>query len=167
MKVLIVSDNHGHPELLTDLAAKYQHYVDHMIHCGDSEMASSNPLWEIMTTVRGNTDFGPFKAVEVIATAKGKIAVTHGHLFGLHFGLEELVNLAKDKQAKVVCYGHTHVMANTVKDGIRLINPGSIRKPRGRYPFPSYAILDWQDNDEMQVTFYNNKHEEISSSEIY
>lgn len=165
MRVLIVSDNHGHPHLLYDLVEKYHDTVDHMIHCGDSELAKDDLIWGVMTTVRGNKDDEPFKDVEIVTTEQGNIMVTHGHLFGVSYGYDKIVQLAQENDAQIVCYGHTHVMNNTVLDGVRLINPGSIRLPKGTYPFPSYAILNWQD-EEMQVTFYNDEHEEISPNDV-
>lgn len=165
MKVLIVSDNHGQPNLLYDLVERYHDTVDHMIHCGDSELAKDDLLWGVMTTVRGNADCEPFKDVEIVATEQGNIVVTHGHLFDVATGHAKLVELAKAHAARVVCYGHTHVMSNTVLEGVRLINPGSIRLPKGKYLFPSYAILDWQ-GEEMQVTFYNNEHEAIRPDQV-
>lgn len=162
MQVLIVSDNHGDVGVLNKLVEKYQAQVDYMVHCGDSEMTSDDLMWGTMTTVRGNTDTSGFKDIEIISTEQGNIVVAHGHLHQVKQTLDQLVDLAKQNKAEVICYGHTHVMDNTIQEGILVINPGSISLPRGRYPLPTYAILEWH-GGEKKVTFYNINHEAITT----
>lgn len=38
MKYLIVSDNHGDRNILVEIVNRYVDRVDHMFHCGDSEL---------------------------------------------------------------------------------------------------------------------------------
>lgn len=161
MKVLITSDNHGDHEALVDLVVKAGDDIDYFIHCGDSELSEEDTIWGIFHTVRGNTDYGSFSDAISVNTPEGKIVVTHGHLYQVKQNLDQLIDLAKANEADVVMYGHTHIMDDQEIDGIKVINPGSIRIPKGKYPYPSFAILDWKGNDK-QVTFYNQDWEVIT-----
>lgn len=161
MKILITSDNHGDHEALIDLVLRAGDDVDVFIHCGDSELSEDDTIWGIFHTVRGNTDYANFKDTILLNTPEGKIVVTHGHLFGAKRNADQLVALAKENKADVVMYGHTHVMDDREIDGIKVINPGSIRLPKGEYPYPSFAILDWKDGQK-DVTFYNKDWEVIT-----
>lgn len=49
----------------------------------------------------------------------------------------------------IALYGHTHVMADEVVSGIRLINPGSPSCPRGQNPC-SYGIMYLSDNGDVK-----------------
>lgn len=161
MKILITSDNHGDHEALVNLVLKAGDDIDLFIHCGDSELSEDDTIWGIFHTVRGNTDHGNYKDAISLNTPEGKVVVTHGHLYGVKQNLKKLVALAKENQADVIMYGHTHVMDDQEIDGIKIINPGSIRIPKGNYPYPSFAILDWQ-GDKKEVTFYNADWEIIT-----
>lgn len=158
MKTLIASDNHGDGEILIELAVKYQDEVDHFIHCGDSELKPTDTIWHIFSTVKGNMDFYPYDMEKVIATEAGPIVVVHGHLHNVKATDQTLVALAKAHQAQVVCYGHTHVMDHHETAGVHIVNPGSVRLPRGTYPYPTYAILEIID-EAVSVKFYNRDHQ--------
>lgn len=57
IKILAVSDSHGNKDILNELALRYSNQVDHFVHCGDSELSSSDLIWGIMSTVMGNCDY--------------------------------------------------------------------------------------------------------------
>ncbi|OYQ65250.1 YfcE family phosphodiesterase [Aerococcus sp. 1KP-2016] len=160
MKILITSDNHGDHEALLDLVVQSDDDIDVFIHCGDSELAEDDNVWGIFHTVQGNMDYGHFKDAISLSTPEGKIVVTHGHLNNVNRSLDNLVDLAKANDADIVMYGHTHVMDDRDIDGVKVINPGSISQPRGKYPYPSFAILDWE-GGKKEVTFYNKQWEVI------
>ncbi|MCZ0717040.1 metallophosphoesterase [Aerococcus kribbianus] len=155
MQILILSDSHGDSQILTDLVSRYSDQVDYYIHCGDSELSDQDTIWNLYTTVQGNMDFYPFATEAVLDTDQGKIVIVHGHLHQVKQGDQTLVSLAKEKQADIVCYGHTHVMDCHETEGVLIINPGSIRLPRGEYPKPSYAILTIDKAGNKSVAFYN------------
>ena len=74
--------------------------------------------------------------------------------------------LAKENDARIVFYGHTHIAKVDQKDGIYFINPGSIAQPRGPLREGSYAIYEKNGKDEY-ITFYDwnhNKIEDLSQS---
>ncbi|OYW69044.1 MAG: YfcE family phosphodiesterase [Aerococcus viridans] len=161
MKILIASDNHGDHEALLNLIVQSDDDIDVFIHCGDSELAEDDTIWGIFHTVQGNMDYAHFKDAISLATPEGKIVVTHGHLYDANRSVDKLVDLAKANDAEVVLYGHTHKIDEQDIDGVKVINPGSISQPRGKYPYPSFAILDWT-NGQKEVTFYNKDWEVIN-----
>jgi len=96
--------------------------------------------------VSGNCDFGefeyPYTNIEIINDVK--IIYTHGHKFGVKYGLYELLSYAKSVGAGLVLYGHTHIADEKYIDGIHIVNPGSVTL--GRSGGNSYAIVDITDS---------------------
>lgn len=77
----------------------------------------------------------------VSLTAAGtNIFVTHGHSFGVYYGLDDLSTAASQNKNSLCFYGHTHIAARTEINGVTLINPGSCALPRRGLP-PSFAII--------------------------
>lgn len=164
MKILIVSDNHGDREILSDLVREYQDKVDLMIHCGDSEMSPDDELFSVLKTVRGNNDFQPgFQEQQLLEINGERILVTHGHLQNVNGGLTKLSLLAQQEQASLVFYGHTHQLNTVYDQSILYLNPGSISLPRGQYAGigGTFAIVA-VDASEIEVQYYNRGHQPIS-----
>jgi hypothetical protein len=79
--------------------------------------------------VLGNCDFADAPK-ELVFTAGGKrIFLTHGHLYNVKNDLEYSCILERAKELGCNCavFGHTHQGLCNIKDGITLLNPGSIR----------------------------------------
>lgn len=141
-KVLIVSDSHGSAELLEGIENLHGNEADLMIHCGDSELAEDDAVMKNFKSVKGNCDFyGDFPDDAVHVVNGEKIFVTHGHLYSVKSTLVNLYYKAKELQANIVCFGHSHNLGAEMLDGILFINPGSIRLPRGRQE-RTYVILE-------------------------
>ena len=152
-RVLIVSDSHGLSRELMEI--KTRHQVDYHIHCGDSELEYHSEPLQGYYKVRGNCDFDRnFPEEEIIQLDGMKFLVVHGHLHGVKFGHGTLIARAKEVDADVVCYGHTHIALATKEDNHLIINPGSIVYPRGSFPEKTYAILEWEKRDELRVNFF-------------
>ena len=68
------------------------------------------------------------------------IVINHGHLLRD----EKKIELAKDLKARIFISGHTHVPVLEEKDGVILLNPGSIARPRFPMPTPdpTCAIIE-------------------------
>ena len=62
------------------------------------------------------------------------IYATHGHVYHEN-------NLPPMKQGDVLLHGHTHVLRAEKKDGILILNPGSVSIPKNGNP-PTYAVLE-------------------------
>ena len=162
MKYLVVSDNHGNRDVLVDLVHEWEDKVDAMFHCGDSELKDNDILWQNYVVVKGNCDYSNvYQNETVINNQDNIIYMTHGHLFNVNMGLTYLSLAAKEKNATVCFYGHTHKLAAEMVDGILYLNPGSISQPRGTYShLKTYALVE-TDNNNLKVCFYTADHKEV------
>lgn len=141
-KILIVSDSHGITKELEELKARHRNEVELMIHCGDSELTADERYMEGFAAVRGNCDFDARYPLESIEDLDGlKIYVTHGHKYSVKTSLMRLHYRAREVNANIVCFGHSHILGAEMIAGILFINPGSILLPRDR-PEKTYVILD-------------------------
>jgi putative phosphoesterase len=144
MKVILVSDSHGDRACLEWLRRKYPE-ADAFVHCGDLQIPADEA--KDFLCVRGNTDYDPaypWKRVEEFAGHK--VLVCHGHAYIDPFDPADplgLVNAAKRAGCEAVFFGHTHVTCDIEYAGVRLLNPGSIRRPKDfRFPYPTYMVLE-------------------------
>ena len=55
--IIVMSDSHGERDIVVDIKNRYQGKVDAIFHNGDSELESSDPVWEGIHVVRGNCDY--------------------------------------------------------------------------------------------------------------
>ena len=162
MRLLLVSDNHGNSQILDELAAKYADKVDAFVHCGDSELSSQELIWEIMDSVRGNTDYDSgFKNMQIKRDVDHPYLTVHGHQHYVNNTLSYLEKLAADENVEFVFYGHTHIMRFDYINGCYFINPGSIQSPRGALREQTYCILD-VDEERLSISVYNDSHEPLT-----
>ncbi|OJG46513.1 MJ0936 family phosphodiesterase [Enterococcus hermanniensis] len=140
---------------------RYVGMVDHMFHCGDSELKANDELWEHFTVVTGNCDYDPeYKKEQVVTIGKDVIYMTHGHLSNVRFGLTMLSVQAQEAGANIALFGHIHQAVAEMDKHILFVNPGSISQPRGPIQIPSYAIIE-SDEEGYQVAYYNRAHQPI------
>ncbi|WP_461203461.1 metallophosphoesterase [Enterococcus sp. N342-3-1-2] len=143
MKYLVVSDNHGDRQILVDLLDAYKDQVDLFLHCGDSELPDSDPLWDTYQVVCGNCDYGAqYPNQRTVETAVDRIYMTHGHLADVRFGITKLGLQAQQADAAIVLFGHTHQIACEKVGGRLFLNPGSISQPRGPINVKSFGIIE-------------------------
>lgn len=141
-KILIVSDSHGITKDLEELKERHRNEVDFMIHCGDSELPSDERYMDGFAAVRGNCDFDARYPLDRLEVVDGlKIYVTHGHKYSVKSSIMRLHYRAREVDANVVCFGHSHILGAEMIAGILFINPGSILLPRERRE-KTYVILD-------------------------
>jgi putative phosphoesterase len=141
-KILVVSDSHGLTKELGALKERHREDVDLMIHCGDSQLMADDKEMAGFVAVRGNCDFDsryPLDRLEEIAGKK--VYVTHGHKYSVKTTLMKLHYRAREVQADIVCFGHSHILGAEMIDGVLFLNPGSILLPRERRE-KTYVILD-------------------------
>lgn len=72
--------------------------------------------------------------------ANKNILLTHGNEFGVYYSTEPLTNFAKQNNADIAIFGHTHCPTEMLQQ-IYLLNPGSISLPRNMSK-PCFAILN-------------------------
>jgi len=92
--------------------------------------------------VAGNCDFASFAPGMGVTEVSGeKIIYLHGHSHGVKAGTGGIVRLAKESNASIVLFGHTHQRYYSYIDGIHVLNPGSASQPRDGNK-PSYSYID-------------------------
>lgn len=138
MRLIVVSDSHGSREPIERLYRQYPN--DGVIHLGDHisdaqwmrERTQGHPVY----AVKGNCD--PFEEgqEELILELDGKkILICHGHRYGVKSGLGQLLAAAKAKGVDGVFFGHTHQPLMERREGLLVLNPGSLK-------MGDYAIIE-------------------------
>lgn len=79
-------------------------------------------------------------ASQILTVAGKKIFICHGHHEGITFNLLPLALKAQENQCSCAVFGHSHLQYYSHENDLKLINPGSISRPRGNMP-AGFAIL--------------------------
>lgn len=144
MKVLVVSDTHGKSQRLDEVISRERPF-DAFIHCGDVEgqedylqAALECPVY----IVAGNNDFFSDLDRELEVELNGvRMMVTHGHNYGVSLDLSGLMEEVASRAIPLALFGHTHRPVICERNGVTVINPGSLSYPRQEGRKPSYAVL--------------------------
>lgn len=161
MKLFFIADIHGSALYLEKALEKYdEEKADYLVILGDELYhGARNPLPERyepksvaamlngragkIIAVRGNCDSEvdamvlhyPLMSDYSVAFWEGRrLFLTHGHIFAP----DSLPPLAR---GDVFLYGHTHVPVAYEKDGVFIINPGSVTFPKKNAP-RTYGVLE-------------------------
>ncbi|MCI8510978.1 MAG: metallophosphoesterase [Lachnospiraceae bacterium] len=149
MKILIVSDTHRRDANLREVISRTAPF-DMLIHLGDSEGSETyfrewvnNDLC-VIHVIQGNNDFFSFTDREKeFSIGKYRAFLTHGHLYGATLGTEGLKEEARSRGVDIVMFGHTHKpYLEYCKDGLVVLNPGSLSFPRQDGRKPSYMLME-------------------------
>lgn len=163
MKCLVVSDSHGDRDIVVRLLETYRNQVDAIFHCGDSELSDDDPLLKDMYIVQGNMDFDTHMPIEVQTTVDDvTVYMTHGHVFGVNMGLDHLLANATAAHARLAFFGHTHQLGVERREGVLVLNPGSITFPRGEFARigGTYAIVTTS-STAIDVQYYNRRMQAV------
>lgn len=156
VRLLVISDSHGSRDILMSILRKFGQGVDAMCFCGDGMpdllgmlmLGYNNPDFSqfippIVFFVRGNGDNSTYTLladtrmtvyvpVDLEFTAAGKrIFMTHGHRYDVYYGTKDLCAAAREKNASIVFFGHTHISNLQYQNQLTTLNPGSCSHPRG------------------------------------
>ncbi len=133
MKIGVLSDTHVR-QLDAELARQLDQafaQADMVIHCGDlTSLQVLNGLsCPQVVAVAGNMDdatVGQMLPTKRVIRLEGHdIGIIHG--YGPPQGLEERIR-NEFEQVDAIVYGHSHIPANHVKNGVLYFNPGSVSK---------------------------------------
>lgn len=129
MRILVVSDTHGDLNTLIR-AVNSQPTAEIIVHCGDGEeqvqFLKDNYKDKMIVGVRGNCDWNSLlPATETVNVCGKKIFVTHGHLYNAKLGLYRIMSAAREQNADILLFGHTHQAMCYYDDGLYMLNPGS------------------------------------------
>lgn len=158
MKILIVSDTHGQEKNLEEVLEK-ESPIDALIHLGDLEGGEDFINTHVSCPaylVSGNNDFFcSLPREREITLGNSQVLLTHGHYYYVSLGVEELRRQAASRDYQVVMFGHTHKPYLETKDGVTILNPGSLSYPRQEGRRPSYMIMEI---DEKGEAHYSQKY---------
>lgn len=134
MRVLVVSDVHGDFRGLCQ-AIEQQPTARTVFFLGDGlrQAEDAAELYPDRTfyMVPGNCDFGCDAIPIRQETVGGKrFYFTHGHRHDVKYTLYRLELAAREAEADIVLFGHTHNPYEEYVDGLYLFNPGSLRYGR-------------------------------------
>ena len=134
MRVLVVSDVHGDLRGLCE-AIEQQPTAKAVIFLGDglrqAEDAADRYPDRDFYLVPGNCDFGSDAIPIRQETFGGKrFYFTHGHRHDVKYTLYRLEMAAREAEADIALFGHTHQAYEEYVDGLYLFNPGSLRYDR-------------------------------------
>lgn len=153
MKIGVLGDSHNHLDVLDQISEELSK-LDLLLHTGD--MCNDGEYLETVTgvkviSVRGNCDpvYSSCKKEEILNLGGYKILLTHGHRYGVKTGNQRIFYRAKELDADIAIFGHSHIPVSNEEEGLLLLNPGSVALPRGLSK-RSYMILTLSDFIEVE-----------------
>ena len=179
-RILVLSDSHGDSKIVQSIIERFGSSCDAMCFCGDGifdlvemlEIAFSDKdfcqkIPPVLYFVRGNGDNSTstiftdqriqisVPEFQEFSVAGKKIFLTHGHRYGVYYGIRELRSEALTRGCNVVFYGHTHVpnvqkthvTRNGKKESLEILNPGSCAQALGGMP-NTFALIDLNSSEE-------------------
>ncbi len=137
MRFAVLSDTHGDLSRMF-AAADYIRALkpDALIHlgdfCSDAE-AMAKELRLELHAVAGNCDAGrtTYPVVDVLEAEGARILLCHGHTYDVGETPQRLIWAAQERECTAALFGHTHRQFLEKEDGVLLMNPGSLCRPRG------------------------------------
>jgi len=146
MRMLAISDTHGYEHLIPRVMDIHTE-AETIFFLGDGlrgaiEIAAQKgKIWYF---VRGNNDYGMMidgdgspiadSGLEIIRGHR--IFYTHGHIYSVKAGIERVMNAAREREADLLLFGHTHQPVVGYEDGLHILNPGSLKYSG------TYGIID-------------------------
>ena len=169
--ILVISDSHGSVTNLSTVLEWTQstcpYTFDAAVFLGDGfeDLAPASaragfPLsWH---AVRGNGDYHPSINLNMILEIPGKnpaqnssrkLFLSHGNRYRVEESCIAIASVAQSAGAEAVLFGHTHVPYRATENGIFLLNPGSISRPRSNAGC-TFALLECPDSGPFAASFF-------------
>ncbi len=147
IRIVVTGDTHLGPRRCKPLPAAMLAAcgeADHILHTGDvidvallDELAALAPLDGVAGNCDGWDVAARLPAEQTLAIGGMQVAMLHDS--GLESVRRELLH-KRFPDARIVCFGHSHMPVCDDRDGLLLLNPGSPTERR-RAPWRSYAEL--------------------------
>lgn len=154
MKILVVSDTHGRNKKLIESILK-GNKADLLIHLGDY-VEDGEKISKILgiphIIVKGNGDFkSNYPEDRLIKVKDKKIFLTHGHKYNVRYSIDRIFYKAKELEADIALFGHSHTSLNIRENGIVIMNPGSPSLPRDIGNIKSYGVIKIKEEIETEI----------------
>ncbi|MBQ7867467.1 MAG: YfcE family phosphodiesterase [Clostridia bacterium] len=152
-RVIAVSDVHGDIDGLRETLALAGRNgkIDAVVFLGDGMREFDQVREELQQrgiacyAVAGNNDWSTHEPQETVFAIGGvRFYACHGHTRYVKYGLERLWFAAREREAQVVLYGHTHSADIEIEYGMFMINPGAVCDRRVKRS--AYAEIRVEDN---------------------
>jgi len=152
-RVIVVSDSHGDVTGLRNAFEQARRHgrIDVAVFLGDgmSDFETVKPLLCMQGTVchavTGNNDWSSYEPGEVLFQVNGvRFYACHGHQRYVKYSLERLWYAAREREAQVALYGHTHREKIDLEYNMTMINPGAVCERRAKRS--AYAEIIVEDN---------------------
>lgn len=138
MQLVVVSDSHGRNEVFPKLRELYPNASAYLL-LGDSE--TDEYSLDGFASVQGNNDaYGLFPPHLILDLDGVRIYMTHGDRIPRMGMIDRFLVKAKEENCQLFLFGHTHIYEVHQKDGVTILNPGSIQQNRDGSN-PSYALV--------------------------
>lgn len=140
MKLLILSDSHGHISPMKRAVELVSPNL--IIHLGDcwrdaEVLHECFPVTSLLQ-VPGNCDYRPSEAAEKLLCLQDKrILLCHGHTYGVKQSMMAAGYAAEEQSLDLFLFGHTHRPFLDKRGNCLFLNPGSI----GDSLPPSYGLV--------------------------
>lgn len=156
-KIIIMSDTHGDFDEMSRVIARERPF-DIFIHCGDlcgvEGMLESRLSDCIVHLVRGNCDFNldlpPLKEYHI---GRLKVVQVHGNRERAEYDVSRLFYMAKEREADIVLFGHTHTPTFIQEQGVTILNPGSLIRPRQADRTGTYVVMTTDKNGDAEFAW--------------
>ena len=155
MKIALINENsQAAKNAQVEEVLKKEEPIDALIHLGDLEGGEDFISTHVkcpVYLVSGNNDFFcSLPREREITLGKYKVLITHGHYYYISMGTEMLKEEARARNFDIAMFGHTHRPYLEEREGITLLNPGSLSYPRQEGRMPSYMIMDLEEDGTMK-----------------
>jgi len=135
MRFVVISDTHRD---LSKMFAAVDYIKalspDAVIFLGDvvgDALALKTELRVPFHIVQGNCDgFSSHPATDVVEAEGVRIFLCHGHQYDVKESPQRLIWAAQERECTVALFGHTHRQYLDKEDGVLIMNPGSLTRPR-------------------------------------
>ena len=151
-RVIAVSDSHGDVTGLRSAFEQARRHgsIDAAVFLGDGlddfETVRQMPFMQdtICYAVCGNNDWGSYEAGEILFQVGGvRFYACHGHQRFVKYSLQRLWYAAREREAQVALYGHTHRERVDFEGAMTLVNPGAVCERRaGRTAYAEIIVED-------------------------
>ncbi len=144
MRIVIMSDSHGAVGTLLDIIERHRDNTDLFIFLGDvdndfDEVLMAYPDIKYKRVAGNNDRYSSHMTSDLINLNGKKIFFTHGHIFHVKHGNEEIIEYCRKIGADICLYGHTHKQFTNYDNGLYIMNPGAAFTG-------AYGVIDLVDN---------------------
>ena len=144
MKIVVFADSHTDVDTMRIVIKSEQ--PDMVIHLGD-HVKDGAELQELfkdlpMVFVKGNTDrTDEYPTENLIKIEDAAIFISHGDLYGVEEGLNDIIHKGISCKADIILFGHTHKSYLQNQDGIWIMNPGRIGRKSSRRIDATFGVV--------------------------